>query len=97
MINPIGTTEDGTVVFTTSPDAIRAAGLFAQLENWRIKGYNPQLWGMREGWALLIDMTRSGMQNIGDPNSTTMLLRFNTGIYATPQEAIKAALEVIQP
>lgn len=73
------------------------AHLFAQLETWRAKGYNPQLWGMSNGWGLILDMTRSGHRDIGDPGSIEMLLRFTTGIHTTPQEAIEAAMKVIQP
>ena len=80
-----------------APAIAHSADLFAQLEAWRAKGYYPQLWGMVGGWCLILDMTRSGLRDIGDPGSQEMLLRFTTGIHATPQEAIEAALKVIQP
>ncbi len=70
--------------------------LFAQLELWRAKGYNPQLWGMVDGWGLVLDMTRSGMRDIS-PNTHEMSLRFVTELCHTPQAAIDAALKVIQP
>lgn len=71
--------------------------LFNQLETWREKGYNPQLWGMHNGWGLVLDMTHSGLRDIRDPNSNEMLLRFISGVCSTPQAAIEAALKVIQP
>lgn len=73
-----------------------AIDLFNQLETWRANGYNPQLWGMNNGWGLVLDMTRSGMRDI-NPNEQGMLLRFGSGVHATPQEAIEATLKVIQP
>ncbi len=70
--------------------------LFAQLEIWRSKGYNPQLWGMVDGWGLILDMTRNGMRDIS-PSTHEMTLRFVTELCPTPQAAIEAALKVIQP
>jgi hypothetical protein len=72
------------------------SGLFAQLEIWRAKGYDPQLWSAPGGWVLILDMTKWGMRDISERNND-MLLRFNTATCATPQAAIEAALEVVQP
>ena len=73
--------------------------LFEQLEAWRTKRYNPQLWGTNDGWVLVLDMTRSGMRDIG-PNPGTgnaMIFRFNSNVCDTPKGAIIDALKVIQP
>ncbi len=72
------------------------SGLFSQLEAWREKGYDPQLWGTPQGWILLLDMTKWGAMDISERNHK-MLLRFNTEVCPTPQGAIEAALRVIQP
>ena len=72
------------------------AALFAQLENWRTKKYDPQLHSTPNGWVLLLDMTKWGMRNINE-QSHDMLLRFLTAPCLTPQAAIEAALKVIQP
>lgn len=74
----------------------RALDLFAQLEAWRAKGYDPQLWGTPGGWTLVLDMTRWGQIDIGERNRE-MTLRFNTAVHETPEAAIEAALKVIQP
>ena len=95
-MNPIGMSEDGAVLFTATPGALRAADLFVQLEAWRARGYDPQLWGTPRGWTIVLDMTRWGLQEINERNNN-MLLRFNTEVCATPQAAIEAALKVIQP
>jgi hypothetical protein len=95
-MNPVGVTDTGDFVFTTSPETAHAAALFAQLQAWREKGFDPQLWGNPGGWTLVLDMTHWGVRDINERN-TTMLLRFNTELCATPQAAIEAALQVVQP
>lgn len=95
-MNPIGMTEDGTVVFCATPEIAHSADLFAQLEAWRGRGYDPQLWAKPNGWTLLLDMTQWGQREINE-RSNTMLLRFVTEVCPTPQAAIEAALKVIQP
>lgn len=86
--------EDRKVIALT--DEWRAADLFKQLENWRVKGYDPQLWSAPDGWVLILDMTKWGQNQISERNHD-MLLRFNTAPALTPQGAIEAALKVIQP
>jgi hypothetical protein len=83
-MNPIGV--------LTSPEA----ALFSQLQAWREKGFDPQLWGKPDGWILVLDMTQWGGRDVGERN-TQMLLRFNTEVCPTPQAAIEAALRVVQP
>lgn len=70
--------------------------LFAQLEAWRAKGYDPQMWSTPGGWVLILDMTKWGQRDINE-HSREMLLRFVTAPAPTPQVAIEAALQVIQP
>ena len=95
-MNPIGVTASGDLVVTSSPDSVRAAALFAQLDAWRASGYDPQLWGTPRGWVLILDTTKWGERQISERNND-MLLRFNTEVCATPQAAIEAALKVVQP
>lgn len=78
------------------PTTDGAADLFAQLQAWSAKGYDPQLWGKPNGWTLVLDMTRWGSFEVGERNNG-MILRFNTELCPTPQAAIEAALKVIRP
>jgi len=80
----------------SEPWLSRDSVLWQQLDAWRAKGYDPQLWGKPNGWILILDMTRWGMRDIR-PEGTEMILRFATEEVATPQAAIEAALKVIQP
>ena len=77
------------------PNAPRTR-LFSQLEAWRARGYDPQLYGTPDGWVLVLDTTKRGTREIG-PHNTTPLLRLNTEVCESPEEAIKAAQRVVQP
>ena len=77
------------------PNAPRTR-LFSQLEAWRARGHDPQLYGTPDGWVLVLDTTKRGMYDVGERTSK-MLLRFNTATCESPEEAIEAALRVIQP
>lgn len=74
----------------------RTSLLFRQLEAWRAKGYLPQLHSTPDGWVLVLDMTKWGMDDVGE-RQRDMRLRFNTAVCETPEEAIEAALRVVQP
>lgn len=72
------------------------SALFAQLQRWRAKGFDPQLWGTPDGWVVILDMTKWGMDE-SSPRKHTMLLRFNSNKCDTPEAAIEDTLKVIQP
>lgn len=76
--------------------SMSSADLFAQLEAWRTKGYDPQLWGTPDGWVLILDMTKWGQIDINE-RRRAMTLRFNSDVCATPDAAIESALRTIQP
>jgi hypothetical protein len=67
--------------------------LFAQIEAWRGKGYQPELISGSEGWMVRLDTERYRPPMQEDRTS----LRFCTSFYPTPQAAIEAALKVVQP
>ena len=70
----------------------RALGLFRQLQVWRERGFTPQLYGGRDGWMLTL-----GVMGNWPMDPATQHLRFATARHPTPEDAIEAALKVIQP
>jgi len=67
--------------------------LFAQLEAWREKGYQPELLGAKDGWVVRLDTEKFSHPTMDIRCS----LRMSTEICDTPQAAIEAALKVVQP
>jgi hypothetical protein len=88
--------ESATAALEHHQRLARSLSLFQQLEAWRQKDYDPQLHGTPDGWVLVLDMTKWGQRDIGERNSK-MLLRFNTEPCDSPEAAIEAALQVVQP
>jgi hypothetical protein len=66
---------------------------FRQLQAWRERGYNPELLSSELGWFVRFDTERCSYPT----QELRTSLRFATGLFGTPQAAIEAALQVVQP
>ena len=69
---------------------------FKQIIDWQQRGWMVKLLSVREGWAIVVESPDSFLRDIPTANDQAMGIRFNTAWHATPQEAIRAAAEVLR-
>ena len=74
-----------------------AARLFAQLQTWSEKGFNPLLHHGKDGWQLALDNQKWEYSDHVNDRTPKLVVRFCTDPQPTPQAAIEAALKVVQP
>lgn len=65
------------------------------LQEWQARGWSVQLVAMRDGWGVRIE-TPDNMARDTSLAPREIALRFTTAIHPTPQEAIRAAAEVLR-
>lgn len=71
--------------------------LFEQLLRWREMGYHPKLdSALNDKWVLVFDTEHWASRGRPDEHSYKMGLHFATGPCDTPQDAIRAAMEIIR-
>jgi len=98
-MNPIGVTDGGELLFTTSPQAARAAELFKQLIAWRQRGYRVTLQSVGgdidSGWVLRLETPDSFLVN--DKPTSHAHLHYISGVTSSPEYAIENSLKAVQP
>jgi hypothetical protein len=98
-MHPIGVTDGGEFVFTTSPQTARAAELFKQLIVWRQRGYHVTLQsvggGDDSGWVLRLETPDSFVMN--DKPAARAHLRYVSAVTSSPEYAIENSLKAVQP
>lgn len=80
---------------TELPNPPRAFLACLQLQVWREKGYQPQLYSSTDGWVLRLDNVNFAYGDFEQCRASA--LRYKTEVCPSIEAAVDAALEVIQP
>jgi hypothetical protein len=83
------------VILPPTPEETAIIESVRQLELWHERGYEPQIYGHSQGWAVLLDQTKWGQRAINEREHES-LLRFTTRYHPTFIAAVQKAMEVIK-